>query len=63
MLAKVTDETIQIYGGMGLMEALPLERSGATLGSKESTTERAKFSDILSHANCCGRTVHDGLTC
>ena len=26
MLAKVTDETIQIYGGMGLMEALPLER-------------------------------------
>ena len=26
MLAKVTDEAIQIYGGMGLMEALPLER-------------------------------------
>ena len=26
MLAKVTDETIQIYGGMGLMESLPLER-------------------------------------
>ncbi len=26
MLAKVTDETIQIYGGMGLMDELPLER-------------------------------------
>jgi acyl-CoA dehydrogenase len=26
MLAMVTDETIQIYGGMGLMDDLPLER-------------------------------------
>ena len=26
MLAKVTDEAIQIYGGMGLMDDLPLER-------------------------------------
>ena len=26
MLAEVTDETIQIYGGMGLMDDLPLER-------------------------------------
>jgi len=26
MLAKVTDEAIQIFGGMGLMSDLPLER-------------------------------------
>ena len=26
MLAKVTDEAIQIHGGMGLMSDLPLER-------------------------------------
>ena len=26
MLAEVTDQTIQIYGGMGLMDDLPLER-------------------------------------
>jgi acyl-CoA dehydrogenase len=26
MLAKVTDEALQIYGGMGLMSDLPLER-------------------------------------
>ena len=26
MLAKVTDEAIQIHGGMGLMDDLPLER-------------------------------------
>ena len=26
MLAMVADETIQIHGGMGLMEELPLER-------------------------------------
>ena len=26
MLARVTDETLQIYGGMGLMDELPIER-------------------------------------
>ncbi|HKF62522.1 MAG TPA: acyl-CoA dehydrogenase [Dongiaceae bacterium] len=26
MLARVTDQTLQIYGGMGLMEELPIER-------------------------------------
>jgi acyl-CoA dehydrogenase len=26
MLARVTDEAIQIFGGMGLMSDLPLER-------------------------------------
>ena len=26
MLARVTDETVQIYGGMGLMDELPIER-------------------------------------
>ena len=26
MLARVTDEAIQIHGGMGLMDDLPLER-------------------------------------
>jgi acyl-CoA dehydrogenase len=26
MLARVTDETLQIYGGMGLMDELPVER-------------------------------------
>ncbi|WP_366554491.1 acyl-CoA dehydrogenase family protein [Aquibaculum sediminis] len=26
MLARVTDEAVQIYGGMGLMDSLPLER-------------------------------------
>ena len=26
MLARVTDETLQIFGGMGLMDALPIER-------------------------------------
>jgi acyl-CoA dehydrogenase len=26
MLARVTDQTLQIYGGMGLMEELPVER-------------------------------------
>ncbi len=26
MLARVTDECIQIFGGMGLMDELPLER-------------------------------------
>jgi acyl-CoA dehydrogenase len=26
MLARVTDQTLQVYGGMGLMEELPVER-------------------------------------
>ena len=26
MLARVTDQTMQVHGGMGLMEDLPLER-------------------------------------
>ena len=26
VLARVTDEAVQIYGGMGLMDALPIER-------------------------------------
>ena len=44
MLAFVADEAIQIHGGMGLMDDLPLERSGATRASSASGKAPARSS-------------------
>ena len=42
MLARVTDTCIQLHGGMGLMDDLPLNGSGEMLGLKEFGMEHQK---------------------
>jgi acyl-CoA dehydrogenase len=55
MLSRVTDQAIQIYGGMGLMSLLPLERLW-----RDARVERIwdGTSEIQRHitATCCVRS-------
>jgi hypothetical protein len=55
MLARVTDATLQILGGMGLMDDFPSSGSGAMPGSNGSGTAPARSSATSSAASCCGR--------
>jgi alkylation response protein AidB-like acyl-CoA dehydrogenase len=55
MLARVTDTTLQIFGGMGLMSDFPSNGSGAMRGWNGSGTARRKSSATSSAATCFGR--------
>jgi hypothetical protein len=62
MLARVTDATLQIHGGMGLMDDLPWSASGATRGWSASGTGRARSSATSSAATSSGRSGREGGT-
>ena len=47
MVNKVADETVQIYGGMGLMEEMPIQRLWRDSRLKEFGMEHPKFKGIL----------------
>ena len=52
MLGRVADHTVQIYGGMGLMDEMPIERCGAMPGSSGSGTEPRRSSATSSPVPC-----------
>lgn len=55
VLAFVADEAIQIHGGMGLMDELPLERIWRDARVERIWEGRARSSATSSAARCCGR--------
>ena len=59
MLGRVTDQAVQIFGGMGLMSDFRSSGSGATRGSSGSGTGPARSSGTSSRARCCGRGAPD----
>ena len=47
MLSRVSDEAIQICGGMGLMADIPLERIWRDARIERYGKERVRYKDIL----------------
>ena len=62
MLNRVADNTVQIYGGMGLMDDLPVQRLWRDSRLERIWDGTSKFSAISSPATCCDRLVHDRTT-
>ena len=63
MLAFVADEAIQIHGGMGLMDDLPLERIWRDARVERIWEGTRKSSATSSRGRCCGRWGDDGDGC
>ena len=59
MAGRVTDHAIQILGGMGLMDELPLEMLWRDAASSASGTAPARSSATSSPVSCCGLMRHE----
>lgn len=62
MLARVADQSLQMVGGMGLMDNLPLERICVMRGSNASGMEHLKFNATSSHGLCSDPWGHESGT-
>jgi len=59
MLARVTDTTLQIFGGMRLMDDIPIERFWRDARTERIWDGTAKSNVTSSAAICCGRWAHE----
>ena len=60
MLARVTDHAVQIFGGMGLMEELPIERLWRDARVERIWDGTSEIQRHIISARCCGRTRGEG---
>ncbi len=61
MLARVTDQAIQIYGGMGLMDDLPLARFWRDARVERIWDGTSEIQRTSSAAICSGRSGHSSM--